>query len=319
MTGPGSAVASAVLSGLSSTPRRLPSWLFYDAAGSALYEQITKLPEYYLTRAEFEIFEHRAAEILSFASDDGAMLALAEIGAGTATKTELLVRAALSRFGRCRFLASDISPEALHVLQSRFSATLPEVELELVTGEHAGAVRPIAALAERQLVLFVGSSIGNYGDEDAVALLRMLRGAMRGDAVLVLGTDLRKSPERLVAAYDDRAGVTAAFNRNMLVRINRELSADFDVERFRHVALWNERASNMEMHLEAIGPQRVRIERLGLTVDFLDGERIHTESSAKYDEARIDKILSAAGFRRETTLKDREGLFGVQLARVVAG
>lgn len=315
MTGAEPVVAAAVRAGLSSTPKRLPPWLLYDAAGSALYEQITKLPEYYLTRAEFEIFEHSAAEILSFASSDGATLALAEIGAGTATKTELLVRVALARHGRCRFLAGDISHAALGSLRKRFAANLPQVQLDLVVGEHATAAGRIAALAERQVVLFVGSSIGNYGDDDAAALLRMLRGVMRDDAVLVLGTDLRKSAERLVAAYDDLAGVTAAFNRNVLVRINRELSADFDVERFRHVALWNESASNIEMHLESIGPQRVQLHGLGLSVNFLDGERIHTESSAKYDDARIDSLLSAAGFRRELTLTDREALFGVQLAR----
>jgi len=172
----------------------------------------------------------------------------------------------------------------------------------------------LAGLAGGKVVLFVGSSIGNYEGPDAIDLLAGIRGALDPGDALILGTDLRKDPAVLVPAYDDAAGVTAAFNRNVLARINRELGGRFDLERFRHVALWNDTASRIEMHLESDGDQVVAIDRLGISVRFRDRERIHTESSVKYDDAMVDALLGAARFRRSQTWTDAQHRFAVHLA-----
>jgi uncharacterized SAM-dependent methyltransferase len=169
-------------------------------------------------------------------------------------------------------------------------------------------------VAPPRLVLFIGSSVGNIADEEASALLRRTREALRGDTWLLLGTDLRKSPSVLQAAYDDAAGVTAAFNKNVLARINRELGGHFDLGRFRHRARWNEGASRVEMHLESVEAQEVRIDRLGLRARFAAGETIHTESCSKYDLPRVERLLAAGGFRLEATYHDRERRFALHLA-----
>jgi uncharacterized SAM-dependent methyltransferase len=172
--------------------------------------------------------------------------------------------------------------------------------------------------AAPQLAVFIGSSIGNLTGDEATRLLRDTRRALGPQTALVLGTDLRKSPATLLPAYDDAAGVTAAFNKNVLVRINRELAGHFDLERFRHVARWNEEASRIEMHLESTIAQTVAIDDLELSVGFAPGETIHTESSTKYDLPHVTRLLGAGGFRLETTYHDRQHLFAVHLARADA-
>jgi dimethylhistidine N-methyltransferase len=311
-------VARAVREGLARTPKSLPPWLFYDAAGSALYEDITALPEYYLTRAEAEIFRVHG-DTIAWVAGEGSRLSLAEIGAGTAVKTELLLQAVIARQHTCSYLACDISSTALAELSSRLSSRFTSVDLRTAVCTHEDAAPLIATLPDRQALLFIGSSIGNLDDLSAARLLRHLRTALRDDGALIVGADRRKSAAALVAAYDDVAGVTAAFNKNVLVRINRELRADFDVERFRHVAVWNERASNIEMHLESTRAQLVRIGALGLEVPFHAGERIHTETSAKYDDARIDRIFDAAGFARARTFSDASRSFNVHVAYAITG
>ncbi|MBK6514910.1 MAG: L-histidine N(alpha)-methyltransferase [Polyangiaceae bacterium] len=311
-----STLASDVARGLSSTPKQLPPYLFYDEEGSRLYEQITELPEYYPTRTERAILERHATDIVSrVASGSEAPLRVVELGAGTATKTRLVLEAVVQRQGRCLFMPIDVSRAALEEAEEHLARDLPSVDVRPFVGLHSEALQTIRALGPRRLVLFIGSSIGNFEDDEALELLRGVRAALAAGGALLLGTDLRKDPERLVPAYDDAAGVTAAFNRNVLTRINRELGGSFDPSAFEHVALWNEQASRIEMHLESKEDQSVLIERLGLVVHLKQGERIHTESSIKYDLARVDALLSAAGFERETTYTDDEDLFAVHLAR----
>jgi L-histidine N-alpha-methyltransferase len=194
---------------------------------------------------------------------------------------------------------------------------LPEVHVEPLACTHGDALARAAALGGSLVVLFIGSSIGNYEDRDAALLLRAVRDALGTRGALVLGTDLRKPAEVLLPAYDDPQGVTAAFNKNALAHINRAYQADFDLARFRHVALWNDAASRMEMYLQSVGAQRVRIRALDLDLRFADGERIHTESSHKYDDARVDGILGAAGLARTHTFTDERRWFGVHVARAV--
>jgi L-histidine Nalpha-methyltransferase len=313
-------IAADVRSGLSAAPKKLPPYLFYDQEGSALYEQITELPEYYLTRTERAILAAHADEIVLWASEiggpDGRII---ELGAGSATKTELLLDAAMRRHGRCVYVPIDVSESALEEAKGRLGQKLPEVIVRPYPMSHAEAFRVLRGQGQGpqqgDLVLFIGSSIGNFDDADAVRLLRGAHDALGPRMSLLLGTDMRKSREVLVRAYDDGAGVTAAFNKNILLHINRQLGSSFDPARFRHVALWNEAASRIEMHLESIERQRVRIEALDLTVEFERGETIHTESSVKYDLAHVERLLTASGFVLDKTLYDNDRLFAVHLAR----
>jgi len=319
MTGPDPALVDAVRSGLTAAKKSLLPWMFYDEVGTDLYEQITRLPEYYLTRAEAEIFRQHGDAIVASVAEGTTRVALAEIGAGTGAKTTLLLEAVLRRQRTCTYLACDISTRALTVASTEIPARLPAAEVKTVVGPHEACVDHIRALADRQVLLFIGSSIGNYVDEDAIPLLRCMRHGLRGDGALVLGTDLKKDPELLHAAYDDAAGVTAAFNKNLLTRLNRELDANFDVDAFRHVAEWNAATSNVELYLESIRRQTVTLDRLSLCVALEAGERIHTETSAKYDIPRVDQILRRAGFGRARTFTDAAGLFAVHVARLAPG
>jgi uncharacterized SAM-dependent methyltransferase len=184
-------------------------------------------------------------------------------------------------------------------------------------GHHEDAMRAVRELPDRQLVLFIGSSIGNFPGAEGQALLASLRASVRPGAALLLGADLKKPAKDLVPAYDDSQGVTAAFNKNVLHRINRELGGAFDLERFRHVAVWNEAESRIEMHLESLADQSVCIAALGAHARFARGERIHTESSVKYDDAMVASLFASAGFEKERAFTDDARSFAVYLARAV--
>jgi dimethylhistidine N-methyltransferase len=305
-----------VRSGLSTLPKRLPAYLFYDDLGSVLYEQITSLPEYYLTRVERRILDANADDIVRRArGHSSGPLTIVELGAGSATKTELLLRAAIRRQGECLYVPVDISAGALEDATRRLDGAIPGLAIQPLLATHERAFEAIRGLPRPVLAMFIGSSIGNYDDAEAHTLLRGLSRALDGGCWLLLGTDLRKNPARLLRAYDDAAGVTAAFNKNVLTRINRELGGHFDLDRFRHVARWNEEASRVEMHLMSIDAQDVAIDALSLRVHFEAGETIHTESSVKYDEARAHGMLAKGGFEPYATYHDADRLFAVHLAR----
>ena len=310
-------IAADVRRGLWATPKTLPPHLFYDGEGSALYERITELPEYYLTRAEREILLAHAGELVARAADGiEGPLRVIELGAGTATKTELLLRAVVERQKRCEYVPIDVSETAIQSAQRRLHVVLPEVHVSPLVMTHEQALRSLReSAASPALVLFIGSSIGNFEDAEASVMLRGLRDALGSGTTLLLGTDLRKSPDVLLRAYDDAAGVTAEFNMNLLRRINRDLGGHFDLARFRHVARWNDAASRIEMHLESLIRQEVPIDGLGLCARFEAGETIHTESSIKYDLPRVRSLLGAGGFALDTTLYDAERRFAVHLAR----
>jgi L-histidine N-alpha-methyltransferase len=298
--------AAEVRRGLTASPKSLPPHLFYDAAGSRLYERITALPEYYLSRAEHEILEAHADDVVARAADRGGRpLTIVELGAGSATKTEALLRALLRRQNRCEYIPVDVSHDALVDAERRLSARFPDVRVRPLAMTHHEALRVLRHLEPPHLILFIGSSVGNLEDAEASALFRGLRGSLGSSASLLLGTDLRKSPDVLLPAYDDASGVTAAFNKNVLSRINRELGGHFDIDRFRHVAKWNDAESRIEMHLESVAAQEVAIDLLGMCVRFRAGETIHTESSVKYDAPRVERIVDAGGFHVEETYYDR--------------
>ncbi|MFA6954381.1 MAG: L-histidine N(alpha)-methyltransferase [Thermoanaerobaculia bacterium] len=314
---PTNPIAEVVARGLLATKKSLPPYLFYDEEGSRLFEEITMLAEYYPTRVERSILIEHADEIVATAAAGGGFpLHVVELGAGTATKSEIILRSVVAQQGRCIFAPVDVSESAIDEATARLARTLPEVTVRPLVMQHDEAFTHIRAIGPRRLVLFIGSSIGNFEDDEAHAILAGVRRSLAPGGALLLGTDLRKDPAILVPAYDDARGVTAAFNRNVLARINRELGGHFELDRFAHVALWNDAQSRIEMHLESLCAQRVRIEALGVEVGFRQGERIHTESSIKYDDARVDAMLERAGFVRERTFTDRDRLFAVHLARV---
>lgn len=310
-------LAVVVREGLTAEKKSLPPWLFYDEEGSRLFVEITKLPEYYLGRAERRIFEKYGEDIIvqAQANDTGTAISFAELGAGTAEKTQILLHRAVEMFGTVSFMATDTSASALDIAVERLHREEPSIVVTPVAAKHEGALRAIAGLPHRQFVMFIGSSIGNYVDADARALVSDIRQALLPGAAFLLGTDLKKDPSVLVRAYDDAAGITAAFNKNMLVRINRELGAHFDLSRFEHRAIWNEAASCIEMHLVSTVSQIVSIDALGIQVRFRRGESIHTESSVKYTEARVDALLKSADFSREISFYDDEKKFAVHIAR----
>jgi dimethylhistidine N-methyltransferase len=305
-------VGAEVYRGLTALPKNLSPWLFYDERGSELFEAITELPEYYLTRTEREIFAQYADEILAAAGDD--RLAMIELGAGTAAKTGLLLAAAVRRQERVSYYPIDISVSALREASSRIGEELPQVAVRPIVADYTTELDEIPAPACRRLVLYIGSSIGNFEPGDAAAVLRKLRGQLAPGDLLLLGVDHIKDRATLLRAYNDGAGVTAEFNRNVLTRIQRELGADFRPRLFRHRVRWNDRESRIEMHLESLVSQEVAIPALELTVGFRRGETIHTENSYKFTPETAAALLSRSGFavRREWT--DGRRWFGVYLA-----
>jgi dimethylhistidine N-methyltransferase len=286
--------ARAVAEGLSAHPKRLACRHFYDAVGSRLFERICELPEYYLTRAEREILVARAATIAASFPPNTALI---ELGSGSSDKTRTLISAFLSRHGALRYVPIDISPTALERSALSLLDDYPELEILALAGEYeAGLAHLRRALSGPMLVVWLGSSIGNFTNAEAAQFLARVASQMTPDDRMLVGADLRKSPPVLVRAYDDAAGVTARFNSNLLARINRELGGSFDLAAFRHEARWNARAACIEMHLVSTRPQRVEIAALGRAVAFAAGESIHTESSHKYTLGDLDALAAAAGF-----------------------
>ncbi len=313
-----SAVAVAAREGLLREQKSLPPWLFYDEAGSQLFEQITVLPEYYLTRTERGILAASAETILR--QMDGPVT-LVELGAGTATKTGLLLGAAARMQGRVLYQPIDVSASALDEACAWIEAELPEVSVRPKVANYVTErIRVERPAGMKVLALSIGSSIGNFSPGEARGILENLRAELQPGDGLLLGTDLgpgkNKSVARLVAAYDDAQGVTAAFNRNILARLNRELGTSFNLDCFRHVARWNGVESRMEMHLEALTPQTVDVG--GREVAFAKGETIHTENSYKFGAGSVGGLLEGAGFAAAERFTDAEELFAVTLAVAVA-
>ncbi len=278
-----------------------------------MFEQITELPEYYLTRTERGIFEDYSSDILDAA---GPSLTLVELGAGTASKTCILIEELLQRQSRALFYPIDVSPSALNEAVRQMATQFPQLRVSPIVADYTGGVPALTRISGRKLVLYIGSSIGNFEPSQAVGVLRRIRRSLRSGDALLLGTDLAKSSKVLLPAYDDAQGVTAQFNKNMLARLNRELDADFYLDAFRHVAVWNKRCSRMEMYLESTTKQSVFLPAIDLDVHFEKGERLHTENSYKYTSEMVNTIVRESGFRLEKSWSDPKGWFGEHLARV---
>jgi dimethylhistidine N-methyltransferase len=307
---------SDVREGLSARPLRLFPKYFYDELGSLLFDAICLLPEYYLTRAENEILARYADEMVEAVG--GHQKTLLEMGSGSASKTPRIIEALLKHQRELLFIPVDISPAALETSSRVLLQSYPGLRIEAYASDYYDG---LAALREQQperegertLALFLGSNIGNFDADESRRFLRALRGVLCGGDALLLGADLRKEPALLEAAYDDALGITASFNLNLLARINRELDADFNLRSFKHRAFYNEERGRVELYLESTRAQVVRIGKLEMEVEFIAGERIHTENSYKYDTEGLSRLAGDTGFRRSRTWLDHAERFSSNL------
>jgi L-histidine Nalpha-methyltransferase len=302
-------LAAEVRRGLTGSPKVLSPVWFYDERGSELFDEITRLDEYYPTRAERAILEAHAGEI---ARRSGATT-LVELGSGTSDKTRLLLDAMAEAGTLERFVPFDVSEETLRTAAASIAGEYG-LDVRAVVGDfhrHLGLI----PLDGRRMIAFLGGTVGNLDPMKRREFFDDLRAAMDGDEWLLLGTDLVKDPDRLVAAYDDAAGVTAEFNRNMLRVLDRELAADFDPTAFDHVALWNAEESWIEMRLRSRRDQQVRVDQLDLDVTFAEGEDLLTEISAKFTPEGLREELATSGFAVEAGWTDPAGDFLLTLAR----
>jgi len=309
------ALIDEVWRGLLKRPRSLVPWMLYDSEGSHLFECITTLPEYYPTRTERDILANYAdAIITATGSDYSRPLRLLELGAGTAAKTGILLKAATRLRNEVIYFPVDVSPDALDAACDSIGRLLPDVQLQPMVANYVTHPPELERFHGNTLAMYIGSSIGNFSPEEARAILRNLRSQLRAGDALLLGTDLVKDEATLVRAYDDRDGVTAAFNLNILHRLNRELGANFDTECFRHRARWNRVESRIEMHLESTRDQYVDIPAAQLNLEFAAFETIHTESSYKFTQKTLGALLQDAGFTIEQTWTDPRQWYALTLA-----
>jgi L-histidine N-alpha-methyltransferase len=307
-----SALRADARAGLTATPKTLPPKWFYDANGSALFEKITGLPEYYPTRAERSILIDAAPAIAAQTS----ARTLVELGSGSSEKTRLLLSALRSAGSLRCYVPVDVSEPALVAAADALVADYPGLDVRAVVSdfeEHLGLPAPGDAPAPR-LVAFLGSTIGNLEPSQRAAFLARVRGSLQPGDSFLLGTDLVKDPAVLVAAYDDASGVTADFNKNVLAVLNAELGADFDLDAFEHVAVWDPVSEWIEMRLRSVEDQTVRVPGIGLTVRFRAGEQMRTEVSAKFRRPGVAAELAAAGFAMRSWWTDPGGQFGLSLS-----
>lgn len=307
---PGRSLASAVCDGLRASPKSLPCRFFYDAEGSRLFEEICRLPEYYPTRTEEAILARIAPEI---ARRLGPGTALTELGSGSAAKTRLLVEALLERQETLHYVPVDISAAFLEESARALLARFPGLTVTALGGEYDDALPLLPPHDGPRLVLFLGGNIGNFEDAEAVALLGRLGEALEPSDRLLVGFDRLKSPTVIERAYNDEAGVTAAFNRNLLARINRELGGEFALDAFDHAAPFVAERSRVEMHLVSRRRQEVPVAALGTSFRFEDGETIHTESSHKYTVPAFTALAEAAGFSPVALFSDPGEWFSLAL------
>lgn len=313
--GDSNAFASDVRAGLSAKGKSLSPKYFYDELGSRLFEAICWLPEYYLTRAEGEILRTSAGEIVSSVSGPVRLL---ELGSGSAEKTRYLIEALLSKQTTLHYLPVDISDSSLELSSQRLLRLYPGLRITAFAADYFTALQALAKRvpadsSSHTVALFLGSNIGNFGRDESREFLRAVRRLLRPEDALLLGADLRKSPDVLMPAYDDALGVTAAFNLNLLERINRELDGNFDVKKFRHSATYNEELGRIEIRLVSREPQVIRLRAIDLEVAFDEGETIRTENSYKFDLELLSIMAQDTGFSLTKTWFDSAGLYSFNL------
>lgn len=289
--------AADIIEGLSNEPKSLSSKYFYDDEGTRLFQEIMKLPEYYLTRSEDEIFRKQTEEIYNAFGADKGEFDLIELGAGDGTKTSLLVDYFLKQNAEFQYVPIDISSEALNFLTEKFHTEFPDLKIQTEQGDYFKTLEAFKEKSDkRKIILFLGSNIGNFRQEQAVAFFRELRNVMNKDDLILIGFDLHKNPKTILAAYDDTQGVTAKFNINLLKRINRELGANFNTEEFSHYASYHPTECAARSYLISKKEQTVFIESLDKKFHFKKWEPIYMEVSQKYNLKMIENLAKESGF-----------------------
>jgi L-histidine N-alpha-methyltransferase len=303
-------LAADTRAGLSANPKTMLPKYFYDAEGSRLFELITELPEYYQTRTERSILAAAARDII----DEFRPAVLLEFGSGSASKTRVLLDAMRDAGTLKGYGSIDVSADASRRAAAALLEEYPDIRVEAVIGDFEHP-HDLPFPGDARLILFLGSTIGNLERRDAIAFLKGVAAEMSSEDAFLIGIDLVKDVDTLEAAYNDAAGVTAAFNRNVLHVMNRHLGADFDPAAFEHVAFFNAEQSRIEMHLESARDQTVVLSKLGLAIDLVAGETIRTEVSYKYTRSTAESLLRAAGLRIQRWSTDPDELFAVAIAR----
>lgn len=302
--------AEDVLAGLSSAPKYLSSLYFYDDEGSRLFRKIMDLPQYYLTRAEFRIFREQKAAICDAFLDGGDGIDIVELGAGDGAKSEVLIEHLLSAGADISYLPIDISQEANESLKKRFLASFPSLRVVPRTGDYLKVLEDLGPDGtRRKVIMFLGSNIGNFQQDQAVEFFRRLRTAMNWDDRLFIGFDMQKDPRVIIAAYDDPQGVTAAFNLNLLNRINRELGGDFDIRKFSHYALYRPVECAARSFLISREKQTVHISAIRRSFEFEQWEAIFMEVSQKYTHSMIEDLAEKGGFEIENEFVNSEDFY----------
>jgi len=303
-------LARDVRRGLTGRPKRLPSKYFYDGRGSRLFERITELPEYYLTRSERSLLRRDSVSIARWTRVEE----LVELGSGSSKKTRLLIEAAIAQGSLRRYVPFEVSQETVEESARRLAERYPGLAIHAVVGDFERHL-PELPPGRNRLIALLGSTIGNFPADQATELLRKIREVMNDGDWLLLGTDLVKKKEVLEAAYNDSEGVTAEFNRNILEVVNSHVDGDFDTRAFEHVARYNERHERIESDLRSIRDQSVRLDGIDLDVEFEKGEVLRTEVSCKYTLRSVSRLLAAAGLRLERWLTDEKKTFALSLSR----
>ncbi|WP_036382618.1 L-histidine N(alpha)-methyltransferase [Muricauda sp. MAR_2010_75] len=296
-----------VYEGLTAHPKYLSSKYFYDEVGDKLFQDIMAMPEYYLTDCEFNILEANKAEIVDLFSGGGEPFSLFELGAGDGKKTKILLRHLVERNLPFDYRPIDISQNALNELETSLHKEIPEVVINPLQGTYFDTLRNIGeSNGRRKVILFLGSNIGNLLHPQAVEFLKNMRSAINPDDLIFMGFDQKKNPQTILDAYNDKAGITEAFNKNILTRINKEMGGNFDLDKFLHWEVYDPQTGTAKSYLVSKERQMAHIESLDLEVPFKQWETIHTEISQKYDDAVVKWLAGEAGLEIATSFSDQE-------------
>lgn len=306
--------ADDVKAGLTSDDKFLPPKYFYDAAGSGYFEKICETPEYYLTRTEAAILKKYCGEIAEINSDKNVLV---ELGSGASIKTKFIINALLLNYGTLHYVPIDVSKILLET-SKKLVNTFEKLFVSGILAEYEDGISLVSKITDKpKLFIFLGSSIGNFSLEHASAFLRLLSSVMKYSDSLLIGFDLKKDKTILNDAYNDKQGFTGGFNLNLLKRINRELNGEFNLDKFKHLAFFNEQKSRVEMHIESTDDQDVRINAINETISFRNGERIHTENSYKFTDEMVSKLAASANLKLTYCWKDEKKYFALCLFKCV--